>query len=231
VWTFKAGGAIKAGAAYAQGKLYFGDYSGQVYAVKASNGAKVWTSSSGGGYLGRSGQFYSTPAAAFGRVFVGNTDGRMYSFAASSGKLAWATRTSNYVYASPAVADVPGVGPTVYGGSYDGNFYAFDAKSGRVRWTHNVGGRISGGAQIVGGIVYFSDLGDRKVIGLGPRNGGEKFSYPDGGFNPVVADRERLYVIGYSSVYALEHGKAPEKKPKQKHHAKQNGKKKKKKNG
>jgi outer membrane protein assembly factor BamB len=228
-WTFKAGGAIKAGAAYAQGKLYFGDYSGQVYAVKASNGAKVWTSSSGGGYLGRSGQFYSTPAAAFGRVFVGNTDGRMYSFAASSGKLAWATRTSNYVYASPAVADVPGVGPTVYGGSYDGNFYAFDAKSGRVRWTHNVGGRISGGAQIVGGIVYFSDLGDRKVIGLGPRNGGEKFSYPDGGFNPVVADRERLYVIGYSSVYALEHGKAPEKKPKQKHHAKQNGKKKKKK--
>jgi outer membrane protein assembly factor BamB len=211
VWKFHAAGAVKAGAAYAKGTLYFGDYAGQVHAVKASNGAKVWNSGSGGGYLGRSGQFYSTPAAAYGRIYVGNTDGRVYSFAASSGKLAWATRTSNYVYSSPAVMDVPGVGPTVFAGSYDGTFYAFDAKSGRVRWTHTVGGRISGGVQIVGGLVYFSDLGDRKVVAVGPKTGHTKFTYPDGAFNPVVADRKRLYVIGFGNIYGLEHGKAKHK--------------------
>jgi outer membrane protein assembly factor BamB len=207
VWTTKVGGAIKAGAAYARGNLYFGDYAGEVHAVKASSGAKVWSSGSGGNFLGRSGQFYSTPAAAYGRIYVGNTDGRMYSFSAASGKLAWATRTSNYFYASPAVDDVPGLGPTVYGGSYDGNFYAFNAKSGAVRWKHHAGGRISGGAQIVGGIVYFSDLGDRKVIGLSPKTGRVRFTYPDGAFNPVVADLKRLYVIGFGNIYALAPGK------------------------
>ena len=49
-------------------------------------------------------------------------------------QLAWATSTGAYVYASPAVADIPGLGPTVYEGSYDGNFYAFNAQSGAIRW-------------------------------------------------------------------------------------------------
>ena len=75
---------------------------------------------------------------------MGNTDGRVYSFAARTGQLAWATGTGAYVYASPAVEDTPGLGPTVYIGSYDGNMYAFNAQSGAVRWTHNAGGKISG---------------------------------------------------------------------------------------
>src|SRR5204862_5289239 len=65
------------------------------------------------------GQFYSSPAVAFGRVYMGNTDGRVYSFGARTGTLAWATSTGAYVYASPAVADLPALGPTVYIGSYE----------------------------------------------------------------------------------------------------------------
>ena len=59
-------------------------------------------------------------------------------------RLAWATGTGAYVYASAAVADPPGLGPTVYVGSYDGNMYAFNAQSGRDPLAHPAGGKISG---------------------------------------------------------------------------------------
>jgi outer membrane protein assembly factor BamB len=134
---------------------------------------------------------------------MGNTDGRVYSFAASTGQLAWATATSAYVYASPAVADVPGLGPTVYAGSYDGNFYAFDARSGAVRWRHPAGGRISGSATVVGHIVYFSDLGSKTTAGLDARTGRRVFFFPDGAFNPVVADHSTIYLTGYSMLYQM----------------------------
>jgi outer membrane protein assembly factor BamB len=106
---------------------------------------------------------------AFGRVYMGNTDGRVYSFAAHSGQLAWATSTGAYVYASPAVTNTPGLGPTVYVGSYDGNFYAFDAQSGAMRWSHPAGGKISGSATIVGDVVYYADLGAKNTAGLDAR--------------------------------------------------------------
>jgi outer membrane protein assembly factor BamB len=134
---------------------------------------------------------------------MGNTDGRVYSFSARTGQLAWATTTGAYVYASPAVADVPGVGPTVYEGSYDGHFYAFDAKSGAVRWRHAVGGRISGSATVVGSIVYLSNLGAKNTIGLDARTGRQVFGFPDGAFNPVVCDDGTVYLTGYSKLYQM----------------------------
>jgi outer membrane protein assembly factor BamB len=164
----------------------------------------VWAVTTSGTAFGfGSGNFYSTPAVAFGRVYMGNTDGRVYSFAESNGQLAWATGTSAYVYASAAVADPPGVGPTVYLGSYDGNFYAFDARSGRVRWRHRAGGRISGSPTIVGDVIYFSDLGDRTTEGLDVRSGHRVFFFKDGAFNPVVADPHTIYMSGYSMLYQL----------------------------
>ena len=87
--------------------------------------------------------------------------------------------------------DIPGLGPTVYVGSYDGNFYAFNAQSGAIRWTHAAGGKISGSATIVGDVVYFSDLGTKTTAGLDVRTGHQVFSFPDGAFNPVIADDRR----------------------------------------
>src|SRR5581483_879145 len=139
----------------------------------------------------------------FGRVYMGNTDGRVYSFGARTGQVAWATTTGAYVYASPAVADIPGVGPTVYEGSYDGTFYAFNAQSGAIRWRHRVGGRISGSATIVGSIVYLSNLGARNTVGLDARTGHQVFAFHDGAFNPVVCDYSTVYLTGYSKLYQL----------------------------
>jgi outer membrane protein assembly factor BamB len=203
-WTYHASGAVKGGPALANGILYFGDYAGRAYALNANTGHQIWAVSTDGAHFGfGSGNFYSTPAVAFGRVYMGNTDGRVYSFAAHTGQLAWATATGAYVYASPAVADLPGIGPTVYIGSYDGNFYAFNAQSGAVRWRHRVGNRISGSATIVDGVVYFSALGSRTTSGLNARTGQQVFSFPDGAFNPVVCDDGAIYLSGYSMLYQL----------------------------
>jgi outer membrane protein assembly factor BamB len=203
-WTYRAPGAVKAALALKNGILYFGDYSGHVQAIRASNGHKVWSAKTSGAKFGfSSGQFYSTAAVAFGRVYLGNTDGFVYSFAASNGKLAWSHKTSGYVYASPAVAELPGAPPTVYAGSYSGRFYAFDARSGRVRWMRGGNGRISGGATVIGDIVYYADLGRKKTIGLGARTGRKVFEFERGSYNPVVSDGRTIYLTGYHALYAL----------------------------
>jgi len=203
-WAYHASGAIKGGPALVGGVLYFGDYSGRAYAVRAVNGRQVWAVSTDGAHFGfGSGQFYSTPAVAFGRVYMGNTDGRVYSFGARNGALAWATATGAYVYSSAAVADLPGLGPTVYVGSYDGNVYAFNAQSGAVRWRHPAGGRISGSVTVVGDNLYYADLGSRVTTGLNAVTGAQVFSFPDGAFTPVIADYHAIYLIGYSQIYQL----------------------------
>jgi outer membrane protein assembly factor BamB len=203
-WTFHASGAVKGGPALADGKLFFGDYSGRAYALDAATGRRIWAVNTTGADFGfGSGNFYSTPAVAFGRVYMGNTDGRVYSFAERDGQLAWATTTGAYVYASPAVADLPVIGPTVYIGSYDGRFYAFNARSGAIRWSHRAGGRISGSATIVGDVVYYSDLATRTTTGLDARTGRQVFFFGDGAFNPVVCDYDAIYLTGYSALYQL----------------------------
>jgi outer membrane protein assembly factor BamB len=204
-WRFRASGEVKGGLALADGKLYFGDYGGRVYAIRQDSGRQVWRASTSGTRFGLgSGNFYSTPAVAYGRVYIGNTDGRVYSFSAASGRLAWSKSTGGYVYASPAVAQVPGGPPLVYAGSYSGRFYALDARTGAVRWSRGGNGRISGGATVIGDIVYYADLGNKRTIGLGARTGRKVFEHERGSYNPVVSDGESIFLVGYHAMYALQ---------------------------
>ena len=195
VWTYSAGGAVKAALSLSKGRLYFGDYGGTVQAISVRNGKQIWSSS-------QSGTFYSTAAVAWGRVFLGSTDGRMYSFT-TNGDLAWARQTGNYVYASPAVADVPRLGPTVYAGSYDGTFYAWNAKTGATRWAWDAGGKISGGSVVIGNLVWFSDLGNKRVVALNARTGHFTFKIGTGAFNPAVTDGSTMYLVGYGDMFAF----------------------------
>jgi outer membrane protein assembly factor BamB len=202
VWTYHAAGSVKASPTLSGGVLYFGDYSGHVQAVSEQTGRRLWVSGSEGALFG-SGTFYSTAAVVYGRVFLGNTDGRIYAYDAGNGHLDWAVQTGAYVYASPAVTNAPGLGPTVYLGSYDGTFYALNARSGQIAWKYDAGGRISGSPSIVGRYVYFADLGDRRTYGLGISTGRVAFEMHTGSFDPVISDGQNIYLTGYSGLYAL----------------------------
>lgn len=201
-WTYHAAGAVKASPSASGGVLYFGDYSGQIQAISESTGRLIWRSGSGGALLG-SGTFYSTAAVVYGRVFLGNTDGRVYAYDARTGKLDWAVQTGAYVYSSPAVANAPGWGPTIYAGSYDGTFRAIDARSGRVEWQYDAGGKISGSATVIGNVVYFSDLGTHRTYGLGISTGKVLFAEGTGAFDPVIGDTHNIYMSGYTALFAL----------------------------
>jgi outer membrane protein assembly factor BamB len=203
-WRYKADGAVKGALALDGDKLFFGDYAGKVHAIRATTGRRVWEKDTRGGRFGLgAGNFYSSAAAAFGRVYIGNTDGFVYSFATRDGALAWRKKTGGFVYGSPAVAKVPGGKPTVYVGSYDKRFYALDARTGRERWSRRAEGRISGGATILGDLVFYSTLA-RTTTALGARTGQKVWSTKRGAFNPVVSNGRGIFLVGMTSLFGLD---------------------------
>ncbi len=196
VWTFHTGGEVKGGVAMSGNRVYVGSYDGHLYALDAGTGRLVWEASGDSRLFGH-GTFYSTPAVAYGRVYIGSTDGKVYSFGAQSGKRRWSFSTGGYVYGSPAVWH-----DRVLVGSYDGAFYALDAATGAERWSFRASGPISGSATVVAGLVYFATLRGR-TYALSAASGRLVWSFPDGRYSPVVADRHRLYLVGYGIVYGL----------------------------
>lgn len=204
-WRAKAAGAVKGAIALDAGKLYLGDYGGKVNAIRRKDGKRVWRASASSGGLGiGDSNLYSGAAVQYGRVYIGSTNGNVYSFSSASGKLAWRKHTGDYVYASPAVGRVEGGQPTVYIGSYDGRFYALDARSGRVRWKRSMGKKFSGGASIIGNLVWVSDVDKRTTWALNARSGATVYKTRRGAFHPVISDGRRVYFSGYSSLFALD---------------------------
>jgi len=203
-WATGLGGPVKAAPAYYGGVLYVGDYGGYMNAVEAKNGKLLWQSDSLGQGFGTSGAFYSSPAVAFGRVYAGNNDTRVYSFDRHDGTIAWTYSTGGYVYSGPAVARTAHTGPTVYIGSFDGNVYALNARNGVPRWIRSAGGSVIGSLTAVGDIVYAAEFDGTSTTGFTMKGGHTVFRYPRGTYTPVVSDGRRLYLIGYSSVTALQ---------------------------
>jgi outer membrane protein assembly factor BamB len=93
--------------------------------------------------------------------------------------------------------------PAVFIGSYSGRFMALDARSGKPIWTHNGGGTISGAASVIGNVVYYSVLSKRRTYALSARTGRVLWSLGRGAFNPAISDGKRVYITGYSTVYAF----------------------------
>jgi outer membrane protein assembly factor BamB len=195
-WTFQTGDKVKGAVAVSGRRLYVGSYDGHVYALYARTGRLIWRAS-GQARLGGHGTFYSTPAAAYGRVYVGSTDGKVYSYGAATGKLRWSQSTGGYVYGSPAVWR-----QRILIGSYSGTFFSLDAATGDVRWKFRANGPISGSATVLHGVVYFATL-KRRTYALNAATGRLLWSFPDGKYSPVVADAERLYLVGYTRVYGM----------------------------
>jgi outer membrane protein assembly factor BamB len=203
-WSFETGDKVKGGVAFARRTIFAGSYDGRLYALDVKSGRLRWVA--GGGALGG---LYATPSVANGRVFVASTNGRVYAFASTNGRLLWSTQTGSYVYSPAALA-----GGTAYVGSYDHRLYALSQATGRIRWTFDAGAPISGAPTELDGLVYFSSCGScsqyesnpraRRTFAVDARTGRVAWRFPDGEYSPVIADRERVYVTGFTSLYGLE---------------------------
>jgi outer membrane protein assembly factor BamB len=196
LWSTTLHGQVKGGLSASGRRLFVGDYSGHVYALDARTGRILWQTSAQPRF-GSTGTFYATPAVAYGRVYIGATDGKMYSFGAASGDLRWSQSTGGYVYSSAAVWR-----DRVFAGSYSHRFTCFDAATGNVKWQFTADGPISGSATIVAGRVYFATLAGT-TYALDAQTGARLWMFPDGKYTPVVADADRLYLVGYTRIYGL----------------------------
>jgi hypothetical protein len=69
----------------------------------------------------------------------------------------------------------------------------------------------------MGGLVYYSvcgtcglggqryvERGRPQTVALDARTGRAVWRFPDGKYSPIVADRQRVYLVGRTRLYALE---------------------------
>jgi outer membrane protein assembly factor BamB len=124
------------------GRVYFGSYDDNVYALDALTGEKLWNYTTGG-YVS------SSPAVAYGKVYVGSDDNKIYCLDETTGALLWDHPTGSWVSSSPAVAD-----GMIFVGSYDNETYALNANTGDVVWSYTTGGPVVSSPAVADGVVY-----------------------------------------------------------------------------
>jgi outer membrane protein assembly factor BamB len=100
---------------------------------------------------------------------VGSFDGFLYALEAGTGALLWKRKLGAHLYCVPLLRD-----DLVIVGSYADRLVALERASGRVRWVHTAGGRIVGGACLVGpdqlafgaadGVVYLLEAATGRLI-------------------------------------------------------------------
>ena len=210
-WRVDLGSEVNSSPAFANGMVYVGTDGGNVYALDARTGRVRWNSGAYSKFLHGREYFYATPTLAYGRVYIGNTDGTLYAFGARSGHLLWARHAGSYVYTAAAVWR-----REVIIGTYDGHLIAYNAATGDQLWRHEAPAAIHGAPTVLDGLVYFSTCGTcgshgsrhakagpRGTYAVDARNGRLVWTFPDGQYSPVVADSERMYLVGRTHVYAF----------------------------
>jgi len=155
-WVFSNGSILSSPTA-AQGNVYVGSFDGNLYAVNATTGAKVWSFATGG-------NIYCTPAFAQGNVYFGSYDGNVYAVNAKTGALVWSYPTGIAVQNSPTVAN--GV---VYIAANFSNLLALNATTGALLWSFGASGSIAGQVALADGLVYLNS--GTNLYAINPSNG------------------------------------------------------------
>ncbi|MGC1300590.1 MAG: PQQ-binding-like beta-propeller repeat protein [Alloacidobacterium sp.] len=133
----------------ANGVVYFGSWDGNVYALNASTGAKLWSYTTGA-------PVFAALAVANGVAYIGSSNGIVYALNASTGAKLWSFATGNESQLdSPAVAN--GV---VYIGSLDDNVYALNASTGAKLWSYTTGASVNSSPALGNGVVYIGSDDD-----------------------------------------------------------------------
>ena len=147
------------------GVLYFGDYSGELQAVRESDGQRLWESGSGGALWER--HVLLDPRSRSTAACSSATQTGASTLMTPPGQTGLGGADRRLRLRLPRRHERAGLGPTIYLGSYDGTFYAINARCGRIDWTYKAGGRISGSATIVGASCISPTSAAHRTIGLG----------------------------------------------------------------
>jgi outer membrane protein assembly factor BamB len=124
-WVYPREGYLEpivGGVVVAQDKIFFGGSDGNVYALDAVNGDKLWEFPIGD-------KIWSTPVVSDSTVYIGSFDKKLYALSIDDGSKKWEFETEGSIVSTPLVDN--GV---VYVGSFDRHLYAVDATTGKQIW-------------------------------------------------------------------------------------------------
>jgi outer membrane protein assembly factor BamB len=147
LWSTTFDSQIRTSVTISGNNAYVGSFSGIIYALDASTGAKIWNFSTGGAV-------WSSPAVTNGVVYVGSNDWTVYALNAATGREIWNFPTGGGVFSSPTVS-----GNIVYVGSTDNNVYALDANNGAKIWNFTANGQVRDSPAVVDSVVYAGSQG------------------------------------------------------------------------
>jgi len=204
LWSYPTTGAL-AGAsspAVANGILYLGSANGNLYALNATDGIKLWNYSTGGA-VG------SSPAVANGIVYAGSIGGGFYGLNATNGEKIWSF-TTDWINSSPTIVD----GVVYFAGSH--TVYAFNATSGLMLWNYCVNVQfipldpegIYSSPAVVNGFVYIGSNNGLagNLYALNATDGSQLWVYPTEGWieSPPTVGNNIVYIPSSDGdLYAL----------------------------
>lgn len=108
----------------ADGKAFFGDLNGNMYAVNALTGDFIWEFSSNGPILG-------SAAYSNGVLVFTSMDGKVYGLNPNTGSKIWEYQTGAGISVAPTIS-----GASAYFGSRDGYFYSVNVSTGGLSWKY-----------------------------------------------------------------------------------------------
>jgi outer membrane protein assembly factor BamB len=213
LWNYTTGSLVSSRPTYADGMLYVTAFEhNEVYALNATDGAKLWSTFSGFTNIA------SSPAVANGVVYINSLSGNFEALNASNGNQIW----TYPIGGKSSAAIVDGV---VYVGSdfldnstYEGAVYALNATDGAKLWSYITGGSVDSSPAVVNGVVYISSWEDHignNIYAFKADSGAKLWNYTTGygdfatSSSPAVVDG--IVYVGSTdhNVYALtaENGK------------------------
>lgn len=155
------------------GRVYVGDWRGNVYALDQHSGKLLWVYETGGAVKG-------AVAYADGKVFFGSYDHHVYAVDAATGKLVWRAAAQERLgpqgtfYSTPAVSY-----GRVYLGSTDGKVYSYGEASGNLRWSHGTSSYVYASPAVWQKLVLVGSH-DRHFYALDAATGDEVWKFDAG---------------------------------------------------
>lgn len=175
VWSFTDDSDLGAGITTDGNLIFTANTAGQVYALDAATGERIWV-------FQTQGKVYSTPEVSGNTLVVGSADHHIYGLDASSGALRWKVEAGKAVLGTPLLQD-----GTAYIGASDGVFRAIDLHSGDVIWTfEGVKNYVSAKPLYYEDRLYFGSWGN-DFYALDPQTGEKIWEWSNGSANRMLS--------------------------------------------
>jgi outer membrane protein assembly factor BamB len=169
---------------YHRGKVFFAYVDGNLVAVDATTGKRVWTRK-------LAGHLESSPMAVGDTLYLGTDKTNVVAVSASDGRVLWQFNSPGAIKASPSFHD-----GRLYVADYESGVFCLDARDGKLLWRTNTskvpplgeGGFYSSPAIAFGRVYAGRD--DGTIFAFDEKTGRVDWSFPTNNFvygSPAVA--------------------------------------------